>query len=516
MFDPKSRPITLLILDGWGCAPPGPGNAISLAHTPHLDRIAEKYPQTTLHCSGTYVGLPQGQMGNSEVGHLNIGAGRIVYQDILRISQDLKEGRLQENPVLNRVINKVREGGSIHLMGLVSDGGVHSLQEHLHGLLDILRRKSTSRIFVHCFLDGRDTSPTSGADYVAKLQEFLNSTASGGIATVMGRYYAMDRDKRWDRTQKAYEAMTQGLGTQVSDPVQAIQDSYAQGITDEFIPPLVVTGPDNQPKSTLQDGDGAIFFNFRADRARQLTQALFQEDFQEFQRKSRPKLEVITMTEYDKDFQLPVLFPPEQMDNILGEVLAANSLKQLRISETEKYAHVTYFFNGGREHPFHHEERILIPSPREVRTYDQKPQMSAREVTDTLCKQLTDQSFHLYVCNLANLDMVGHTGSIPAAIRACETVDYCVGRIIETVLEQDGIALLTADHGNADDMLDEYQNPKTAHSTNPVPLSLILNQDGSCLRDRGILADIAPTILDLWSIHQPEEMTGNTLLVKEE
>ena len=506
--------VVLLILDGWGLAPQGPGNAFSRAHTPNLDLIMNTYPCTSLECSGPQVGLPRGQMGNSEVGHLNIGAGRVVYQDILRISLTLEEGRLGQNPVLEDLLNRMGPESTLHLMGLVSDGGVHSLQEHLHGLLNILGQKNVSRVMVHCFLDGRDTSPTSGAHFVSRLQEYMESCGTGRIATVMGRYYAMDRDKRWERTREAYEALTLGRAEAVRDPVQAIQASYSRGVTDEFVKPMVLTDEDNHPVGCLQDNDAVLFFNFRADRARQLTQALYRRNFQEFSRSKAPDLSVATMTEYDKSFKLPVLFPPENLQNILGEVLSNNSIAQLRIAETEKYAHVTYFFNGGLEEPFQQEERVLIPSPREVATYDHKPEMSAFQVTEKLCSLISQEKYSLYVCNLANLDMVGHTGNISAAVKACEAVDRCAGSILEAVLEKNGILLLTSDHGNSEDMLAEDDSPKTAHSTNPVPFCLV-NSPEHKLRREGILADIAPTILDLWSIDLPAEMDGKSLLYKE-
>ncbi len=510
-----NRPLlVLLMLDGWGIAPAGPGNAFSLAFTPTLDHILDTYPCSSLLCSGPRVGLPQGQMGNSEVGHLNIGAGRVVYQDIMRISLALEEGKLEQNPVLENLLDSLPQDSTLHLMGLVSDGGVHSLQEHLHGLLTILGRKNISSVLVHCFLDGRDTSPTSGAGYVDRLRDFMKICGTGRIATVMGRYYAMDRDKRWERTREAYDCLTLGRAETVRDPVQAIQDSYSRGVTDEFVKPMVVTGENNLPAGTLEDNDAVLLFNFRADRARQLTQALYSKNFQKFNRSKVPELTVVTMTEYDKNFGLPVLFPPETLHNILGEIVSCNSLTQLRIAETEKYAHVTYFFNGGREEPFPGEERVLIPSPREVPTYDHKPEMSAFEVTEKLSSLIRQEKYNLYVCNLANLDMVGHTGNILAAVKACEAVDKCTLSVLEAVQEKGGILLLTSDHGNSEDMLDEFGSPKTAHSTNPVPFCMI-NNSGHKLRSEGILADIAPTILDLWSIELPAEMDGNSLLYKE-
>ncbi len=512
MHDQQIYPIILLILDGWGFAPKGPGNAISQAHTPSLDMITEKYPCTSLKCSGPYVGLPEGQMGNSEVGHLNIGAGRIVYQDIMRINLAIEKKELSNNQNLNQLIEKVKPHGRLHFMGLVSDGGVHSLQQHLHRLLEIVRDKGVKQVFVHCFLDGRDTSPTSGAGFVSDLQARLKKIGLGSIASVAGRYYAMDRDRRWDRTRLAYDALTLGKADKARDPVQLIKDSYDRGQTDEFVRPHVIVDSDNKPLATLEDGDGVIFFNFRADRARQLTKALYDPDFSEFERQKQPRLQIITMTRYDKTFGLPVLFPPERMKNILGEVVSVNNLAQLRIAETEKYAHVTYFFNGGVEKPFAGEERILVPSPRDVPTYDHKPEMSVYEVTDTLVQKIKGQSYDFYVCNFANLDMVGHTGSISATIRACEAVDECVERVRRATLEQSGIMLLTSDHGNADDMLDETGEVRTSHSLNPVPLCLISDLKGLSFRDQGILADIAPTIIDLWNLDKPDEMTGQSLI----
>jgi 2,3-bisphosphoglycerate-independent phosphoglycerate mutase len=512
MSDHQLNPVLLLILDGWGVAPKGPGNAVSMAKTPNLDMIADRYPGTTLRCSGPHVGLPEGQMGNSEVGHLNIGAGRIVFQDIMRVNLAIEKGELQHNPELNKLVDRIKPDGRLHFMGLLSDGGVHSLQKHLHSLIEIARGKGVKEIFVHCFLDGRDTSPTSGADFTADLQSHLRQTGAGLIATVTGRYYAMDRDKRWDRTKAAHDALTLGKGRMAGDPVQLIRDSYEKGETDEFVIPHVIVDSDNKPVGTMEDGDGIVFFNFRADRARQLTMALNNSDFSEFERQKKPRLRIVTMTRYEKGFDLPVLFPPERMNNILGEVISENNLTQLRIAETEKYAHVTYFFNGGVEQPFPGEERILIPSPRDVPTYDHKPEMSVFKVTDTLVQKIIKRSFNLYICNFANLDMVGHTGSIPATLKACAAVDECVGRVVQAVLEQKGTVLLTADHGNAEDMLDETGKVRTSHSLNPVPLYMINHQNNAALRNDGILADLAPTILDLWELEKPDEMTGESLV----
>ena len=507
-------PILLLILDGWGIGPDGPGNAISLANTPVMDKLLKNFAHTRLKCSGESVGLPQGQMGNSEVGHLNLGAGRIVYQDIMRINQAIADGSIRQNQVLNQLFASIKPGGRLHLMGLLSDGGVHSHQEHLHSLINLAKEKGISQVFIHCFLDGRDTPPASGIIYVQRLKNYLQETGVGEIATIIGRYFAMDRDKRWERIKLAYDALTLGQGKSARDPVLAVKEAYAAKETDEFVKPIVLMAHD-KPVATLQDGDGVIFFNFRADRARELCQALFDPEFKEFERKLCPRLYLITMTEYDKEFGLPVIFPPEKLVNILGQVVSGKGMKQLRIAETEKYAHVTYFFNGGEEDPFPGEDRILIPSPREVATYDLKPEMSVYEVTDVLCSKIRAREYDLYVCNFANLDMVGHTGKLPAAIKACEAVDECVGQVVEAMQQTGGTILLTADHGNADDMLDENGNPKTAHSLNPVPFVLIdENKKDVRLRPDGILADVAPTILDLWSIPKPCEMTGKSLLVR--
>lgn len=514
MADPQKNPILLLILDGWGIAPKGSGNAISQANTPNLDYIIENFPGTKLKCSGPHVGLPEGQMGNSEVGHLNIGAGRVVYQDIMRINLAIEKNELALNPNLHDLFANIRPGGSLHLMGLVSDGGVHSLQTHLHALITIARDQGVSKLYVHCFLDGRDTSPTSGATFVAELQNHLEMTGTGKIATVAGRYYAMDRDKRWERTQLAYDALANGLGPRSDDPVRLIKESYGDGITDEFVKPHVVVDEHGNPCASIKDGDGLIFFNFRADRARQLTRALSEPEFKEFPRAVFPRVHMVTMTRYEKDFDIPVLFPPEKMKDILGEVISSRGLTQLRLAETEKYAHVTYFFNGGSETPFPGEDRILVPSPRDVATYDLKPEMSVYEVTDVLVEKININAFNLYVCNFANLDMVGHTGSIPATIKACHAVDECVGRVMKAMLEKGGYILLTADHGNADDMLGEDGKVKTSHSLNPVPLILISSDATMAQRfgKEGVLADIAPTILDIWGISKPELMTGNTLI----
>ncbi|MDQ7032915.1 MAG: 2,3-bisphosphoglycerate-independent phosphoglycerate mutase [Desulfonauticus sp.] len=501
------KPTLLLILDGYGLAQPGPGNAIALASTPNLDKLFSRYPHTTLKACGKSVGLPEGQMGNSEVGHLNLGAGRIVDQDIVRINKAIEDGSLCENPVLNALIARTKNTtGRIHLLGLLSDGGVHSLQTHVYALVKCLKSKGIHSVYIHCFLDGRDTPPQSAQKYVKELKDFLEQEQIGQIASLSGRYYAMDRDKHWERTQLAYDCLVSGKGRKANCPLQAIDTAYKQGETDEFIKPTVIEGVDG----TLQDGDGILFFNFRADRIRQICQSLFDPNFKEFEREKFPNLYIVTMTEYEHNFSLPVLFPPLVLKNILGEVVSHLGLKQLRIAETEKYAHVTYFFNGGQETPFEGEDRILVPSPREVATYDQKPEMSVFEVADKLKQAIKTKQYDLYICNFANLDMVGHTGIIPAVIKACEAVDSCVGKVVEAMLSIGGQVILTADHGNAEDMLDG-QKPKTSHSTNPVPFILI--SENMCPKLKpGKLGDVAPTILHLWDIDKPKEMTGLSLL----
>ncbi len=510
------KPTLLLIVDGWGQNSSEFGNAVSVANTPNLDFYLDKYPNSLLDCSGEAVGLPPGQMGNSEVGHLNIGAGRIVYQDIVRIDKSIKEGSFYENNTLNQLIDEIqRKGTKLHLMGLVSDGGVHSHQNHIYALLNLARDRGLKEILIHVFLDGRDTPPQSGLEYVQKLQKYIYEIGIGKIATVSGRYYAMDRDNRWERTQLAYEAIVIGVGVKGVDPIKIVEESYKKDISDEFVIPTVVCDQYGSPQGTIDEGDGVFFFNFRADRARQLVQSLFQEEFSKFFRKKVPQLSAIaTMTEYDRNYNLPVAFPPVQLTNIIGEVCSRLNIKQLRIAETEKYAHVTYFFNGGREEPFQMEDRILIPSPQEVATYDQKPEMSVYEVTNTLCEKWKSGEYDFIVCNFANLDMVGHTGNFEATIRACEVVDYCVGKSISEVLESGGRVILTADHGNAEVMLDAQGQKHTAHSQSPVAFVLIEeNSMEMKLQERGILGDIAPTILYLWGISAPAEMTGKNLVV---
>ena len=472
--------VALVILDGFGCAPPGPGNAVELADTPVFDRLWREFPHTRIEASGPAAGLPEGQMGNSEVGHLTIGSGRRLYQDLMRVNRSIEDGSFFENEVL---VSAFERGNRVHLLGLVSHGGVHSHIDHVQALF----RFAPEKTWIHAFTDGRDVSPTSAVRDLALLPQ-------DRIATVTGRYYAMDRDARWDRTQRAFDAIVNGVGTAAADPLAAVQASYDAGVTDEFIEPIVVDGA-----PALEAGDTAIFFNFRPDRGRQLTKLLLDHNF-----------DLATMTRYSSDLQAPVAFEEQDIPATLAEVLAESGLKQLHVAETEKYAHVTYFFNGGREEVWPGEDRILVPSPRDVPSYDHKPEMSADQVTDRVVDEIGD-GYAFCVVNFANPDMVGHTGSIPAVIRACETADRCLGRVVERVTELGGVALVTADHGNAEQMLeDDGVSPHTAHTTNPVPL--VLTAPGTELREGGELADLAPTVLDLLGIRQPAEMTGRSLV----
>jgi 2,3-bisphosphoglycerate-independent phosphoglycerate mutase len=483
---------------------------VALANTPNLSGYLNEYPHTQILTSGMAVGLPDGQMGNSEVGHLNLGAGRVVYQELTRVTKSILDGDFFNNPVLLDCIAKVKAaGGRLHLSGLLSDGGVHSHNTHLYAFLELAKREGLKDVFVHCLLDGRDTPPQSGIDYLAQLETELARIGVGKIATVMGRYYAMDRDNRWERVEKAYNAIVCGEGEKRTSAKDAIEQSYAAGVHDEFVVPVVVA--DN---ATLDDGDGFIFFNFRSDRAREITRALALDDFSGFERRKRAKLAgYVCLTEYDATFGLPVAFGATELTNILGGVLANAGLKQLRIAETEKYAHVTFFFNGGVETPFSGEDRALIPSPKEVATYDQKPEMSAFAVTDELLGRIDSGAYDVIILNFANCDMVGHTGIEAAAIKAVEAVDACAGRVVAKVREKGGAVLITADHGNAEQMQDDNGEPFTAHTTNPVRLILVDDsRKGTTLRDGGRLADIAPTMLKMLGIAQPAEMTGESLV----
>ena len=510
------KPFLLIILDGWGYNPSSVGNAIALARKPTWEELTRQFPNTLIHTSGPYVGLPEGQMGNSEVGHLNIGSGRVILMDITRIDRMIESGDFFLQPLLLAAMEHAR-GRQLHLLGLLSDGGVHSRQEHLYALLQMARQMGIAKVFVHAFLDGRDTPPTSGRDFLAQLQQQIRTVGVGTIATASGRYYAMDRDRRWERTSKAYGAMVLGEGIQAQDPIQAVRDSYERGVTDEFVVPIVVTDPKGQPLGRIRDEDSAIFFNFRADRPRQITRALTDPTLQDIPRSSMPhRLHYVCMTQYDKTFNLPYVLAPEQTQHILANVFAERGLRNLRVAETEKYAHVTYFFNGGVEKAYPGEERILIPSPK-VATYDLKPEMSAAGVADAVIKAIEGGTFDFMIVNFANADMVGHSGKLEAAIRAVETVDACLGRIYAALRRSGGGMIVTADHGNAEMMIDPVTGgPHTYHTTNPVPFLLVV-QDGRRvrLREGGSLRDIAPTLLGVSGIAEPPEMTGHDLRILE-
>lgn len=505
----KNAPVALVILDGWGISESEENNAVKQAATPCLDALLQDYPTSRIGSSGRDVGLPDGQMGNSEVGHLNIGAGRIVYQDLTRISLAIEDGSFNENPALADVCQKVlRSGGKLHLLGLLSDGGVHSHNTHLYALVRLAKQYGIKDVCIHAFMDGRDTPPSSGAGYLRDLEDELKTIGLGRVATVTGRFWAMDRDNRWERVERAYQALTEGVGNQAVSSAEAVEAAYAAEQTDEFIEPWVV-GAGGQ----MVDGDGAVFFNFRADRAREMTRALTEVEFTGFERICLPKLVgYVCMSEYDETFDLPVAFPPETLSKILAEVVSDAGLKQLRIAETEKYAHVTFFFNGGVEKAWPGEDRVLIPSPKEVATYDLKPSMSADDVTKEVVSRVESGAYDLIILNYANPDMVGHTGVLPAAVEAMETVDRCVCQVVVAVLAAGGRLLITSDHGNCEQMTDQSGGAHTAHTSNPVPLVFVGNDlQGVELRD-GILADLAPTILQLLGQPQPDEMTGSSLI----
>lgn len=496
-----------MILDGWGLAPAVSTNAAAMARTPNLDEFFANYPHTTLQASGRSVGLPAGQIGNSEVGHLNIGAGRIIYQSLTRIDKAVEDGELQQNPVLVQVMDQTLAAGkALHLLGLLSDGGVHSHIEHLLALLRMAKAKGLQHVYVHAFLDGRDVGPKTALTYIAQLEATMHEIGVGQLATVSGRYYAMDRDKRWERVECAYNVIVGRADKTAASAAAGVEASYAAGVTDEFVEPFAVAGVPGAVKA----GDGVIFFNFRPDRAREITRALHDEDFTYFARPAdvRP-VNYVCMTQYDATIDAPVAFPPEEIADTLGEVLAKHGLAQLRIAETEKYAHVTFFFNGGVEAPNAGEERILIPSPK-VATYDLQPEMSAEEVTQALLAELDKDKFDAIILNFANPDMVGHTGVLSAAIAAMEKVDDCAGRIVRRVLELDGSVCITADHGNLEKMAEPDGSPNTAHTTNPVPFILVSKQKHNL--HSGILADIAPTLLELLQLEQPKAMTGKSLI----
>jgi 2,3-bisphosphoglycerate-independent phosphoglycerate mutase len=528
----RPKPLVLIILDGWGYSPKTEANAIALARKPTYDRLLREYPNTLIHTSGPFVGLPEGQMGNSEVGHLNIGAGRIVHMDITRIDLIIQNGDFFSDPTLVGAMKHAKTGGRrLHLFGLVSDGGVHSQQAHLYALLKMAKLQGVDRVFVHAFMDGRDTLPTNGAGYLEQLQQKMREYNSGKIASVNGRYYAMDRDRRWERIAKAFSTMVNGTGeggTYV-DPVQGVKDSYNKGVTDEFVDPFVCVDNKGEPLATIRDDDSCICFNFRADRVRQITRALARntginphegrdlpgaDDLDNAIARDRvPKnLHYVCMTQYDKNFTLPVVIPPESMANILANVMGQTNLRNLRVAETEKYAHVTYFFNGGVEKPFPGEDRVLVQSPK-VATYDLKPEMSAAGIAESVIKAVNDGTFDVMIVNFANADMVGHSGKIEPTIKAVETVDACLGEIEKAVRAKGGAMLITADHGNAEMMIDPATGgPHTAHTTNPVPFIVIAeNANQYTLKPNGSLRDISPTILGMLNLPEPTEMTGQDL-----
>ena len=509
------EPVILVVLDGWGINPRREGNAIAQASTPNMDALTQRFPVSSISVSGVDVGLPAGQMGNSEVGHMILGAGRIVYQDLTLIHKAIDEGAFFANRVLLEALRKTKEIRSrLHLMGLLGDGGVHSHQRHMEALMEMGRREKVASIYLHLFLDGRDTPPSSAEQFLLDLHEKLKGHPGVKIATVSGRYYAMDRDKRWERTEKAYLCLTEGVGNRADSALDAVRKSYEQKVTDEFFLPTVISGC--VPEGLIRDGDGVIFFNFRADRARQLTRALTEEGFKEFPRRRRIDLATYTtLTQYDETFHAPAAFPPRDLKQILGEVVSKQGIRQLRIAETEKYAHVTYFFNGGEEQKFPGEERILIPSPKDVATYDLKPQMSAREVTEALVKRFLSEDIGLVIANYANADMVGHTGNFEAAVKACEVVDECIGKVIDAATSKKARVIITADHGNIEQMIDyDTGMIHTAHTTNLVPVILVDEERKKSRLNKGTAIDIAPTVLQLLGLRQPNEMTGHSLIVE--
>ena len=502
----------LMILDGFGKNPNKEGNAIEIAKTPNIDNLMKENPTTTIYTSGLHVGLPEGQMGNSEVGHTNIGAGRIVYQELTRITKSIEDGDFFSNEELCKAIENCKKNNSkLHIMGLLSDGGVHSHQRHLFAVLELAKRKGFEDVYVHCFLDGRDTPPASAENYLLKLEEKMKEKGVGKIATLSGRFYAMDRDKRWQRVQKAYDAMVKGEGVKATSAVMAIEASYQKEVFDEFVEPTVIYSGE-KPVATIENDDSVIFFNFRPDRAREITRTIVDEDFNEFETK-KINVYFVCFTQYDETMpNVEIAFKPTNLKNTFGEYISEKGLKQLRIAETEKYAHVTFFFNGGNEKQYEGEDRILVPSPK-VETYDLKPEMSAFEVTEKVVEQIESKKYNSIILNFANPDMVGHTGNLEAAVKAVETIDECVGKIIKAINKVQGVLLITADHGNVEQMIDyKTGEPHTAHTTNPVPLILV--GMGDVKLKEGKLADLAPTMLDIMGLEKPEEMTGESIIEK--
>lgn len=505
------KPVMLIVLDGWGIGKEYEGNAIYLAKTPEFDRLIKEYPNTMVEASGLAVGLPEGQMGNSEVGHLNIGSGRIVYQELTKITKSIEDGDFfNKKEFLEAIDNCKKNNSKLHIMGLVSDGGVHSHNTHLYALLELCKRQNLKDVYIHAILDGRDVPPTIGKQHLIELEEKIKEIGVGKIATVSGRYYTMDRDKRWERTKLAYDTLVLGEGKEDVSSIEAVQKSYDEGINDEFVIPTIITEK-GEPIATIDSGDSLIFFNFRPDRARQITRAIVDKDFDGFERDKKVDTFYVTMTEYDKTIEnVHIAFKTGKPENTLGEYISNLGLNQLRIAETEKYAHVTFFFNGGREEPYENEDRVLIPSPK-VATYDLKPEMSAIEVKEEVINRLNMDKYDLIILNFANPDMVGHTGVVEAGVKAVETVDSCLGEIIDLLIKKNGKAIITADHGNAEMLIDEKDNsPITAHTTNKVPLILI--GEGNVKLHEGILADLAPTLLDMMGLEKPAEMTGQSLI----
>lgn len=508
----ERKPVALIILDGFGLRDDVTGNAVAQANKPNYDRYWSRYPHTTLTACGEAVGLPEGQMGNSEVGHLNIGAGRIVYQDLTRISKSIREGEFFSNETLRGAVKHAKANGKkLHLYGLLSDGGVHSHIEHLLALLELAKKEGLQDVYVHAFLDGRDVAPDSAKGYIERLQAKIDELGVGRIATVQGRYYAMDRDKRWERTEKSYRAMVYGEGPAYADPLQAVVESYEKSVYDEFVMPTVIVGEDGRPVGLVESGDAVVFFNFRPDRAIQLSQVFTNDDFRGFDRGANHPVDLhfVCLTLFSETVGGYVAYEPKNLDNTLGEVLAQNGLKQLRTAETEKYPHVTFFFSGGRDVELPGETRVLINSPK-VATYDLKPEMSAYELAESTVREIEADKHDAIILNFANPDMVGHSGMLEPTIKAVEATDECLGKVVEAVLAKGGVCLITADHGNADMVFDENGRPHTAHTTNPVPF--IVTKPDASLREGGILADIAPTMLGLLGLAKPAEMTGSTLI----
>lgn len=513
----SKKPVVLMVLDGYGLNERTEGNAIAMANTPVMDQLMAECPFVKGNASGLYVGLPDGQMGNSEVGHMNIGAGRVIYQDLTRITKSIQDGDFFENKGLLAAIENCKKHDSdLHLWGLVSDGGVHSHNTHIYGLLELAKRQGLSKVYVHCFLDGRDTPPASGKSYVEALEEKMAEIGVGKVASLSGRYYAMDRDTNWDRIEKAYDSLVYGKGVQATSASEALAASYAEGVTDEFVLPTVITDEEGKPLSLVKDNDSVIFFNFRPDRAREITRVFCDDTFDKFERPFQ-KLTYVCFKDYDETIPNKIIaFEKESISNTFGEYLAKCGKKQLRLAETEKYAHVTFFFNGGVEEPNVEEFRLLVNSPKDVATYDLKPEMSAPEVGMDLVEAIKSDKYDVIVINFANPDMVGHTGVIPAAIKAVEKIDELVGRAVDAIREVDGVLFICADHGNAEKMIDyETGAPHTAHTTNPVPFILVNAGEGIKLREGGALCDIVPTLLEIMELPQPPEMTGKSLIVRE-